>query len=186
MVTFAMPPMFCRARHRVPLNSIASAMGTSGAPCPPAATSRLRKSEITASPVRSAMTAAFPICQVAAPGACHRVCPWLATAAISLRGTPASAIAAIAASASHSPSATSSAAYSAAVAPAIARSTRARCALVYGRCTKASSSASTGVPPTRATAALTPSRLVPDISPTTTAGASGASRSLTRPGARPR
>ena len=38
-------------------NSSASAIGTSGAPCPPAATSRTRKSLTTSMPVRSAITA---------------------------------------------------------------------------------------------------------------------------------
>ena len=44
--------------------------GTSGAPSPPAATSRTRKSLTTGRPVRSAITAASPICSVAprAPG----------------------------------------------------------------------------------------------------------------------
>ena len=54
-----MPPMFCSARQSSPAKSSASAIGTSGAPCPPAATSRTRKSLTTSMPVRSAITAGF-------------------------------------------------------------------------------------------------------------------------------
>ena len=43
------------------------AEGTSGAPCPPAAISRARKFDTTATPVRSASTAASPICSVWTP-----------------------------------------------------------------------------------------------------------------------
>src|SRR5678815_927794 len=39
-VTLPIPPMFCRARQSLPAKRSTSAMGTSGAPCPPAATSR--------------------------------------------------------------------------------------------------------------------------------------------------
>ena len=64
-VTLPMPPRFCKARHSVAwANSRASAIETSGAPWPPAATSRARKSAITAHPVRSAIREASPTCQV--------------------------------------------------------------------------------------------------------------------------
>ena len=44
-------------------------MLTSGAPCPPAATSRGRKSATTGQPVRSAIHAGWPICRVPSSGA---------------------------------------------------------------------------------------------------------------------
>jgi len=103
MVTLPMPPMFCSARQSSPANNIASAIGTSGAPCPPAATSRTRKSLITSMPVRSAITAASPICHVECGASCHTVCPCEPIARTSVRDTPASARTAIAASASQVP-----------------------------------------------------------------------------------
>ena len=75
MVTLPMPPMFCSARHSSPENSNASAIGTSGAPCPPAATSRTRKSLTTSTPVRSAITAASPSCHVECGASCQIVWP---------------------------------------------------------------------------------------------------------------
>lgn len=103
-------------------------MGTSGAPCPPAATSRTRKSAMTSRPVRSAITAGWPNCQVPCGGSCQTVCPCEATASISSRGTPASAIAATAASASQPPRAKSRRVYSLGVAPSSAAARRARVA----------------------------------------------------------
>src|SRR3990170_3267783 len=50
-------------------------MGTSGAPWPPAATSRGRKPLTTLTPNRSAITAGSPSCQVTVGGSCHTVCP---------------------------------------------------------------------------------------------------------------
>ena len=65
MVTLAMPPRSSAARgppgaasHR------ASRVLASGAPRPPAATSRARRSEMTGRPVRSATQAGWPICRV--------------------------------------------------------------------------------------------------------------------------
>ena len=112
----------CRSRRcsgaratRRRANSIASAMGTSGAPCPPAATSRTRKSLTTSMPVRSAITADSPSCQVECGGSCQIVCPCDPIARTSLRGTPASARTAIAASASQSPRSNARRQYSCAV-----------------------------------------------------------------------
>ena len=128
-VMLPMPPRFCRPRHSVgDEKSIASAIGTSGAPWPPAATSRTRKSLTTSMPVRSAMTAASPVCQVECPGSCQIVCPCEAIAEMSSRATPASAITAIAASASQPPRSKLSRQYSSGVLPARARPRRARSA----------------------------------------------------------
>ena len=64
-VRLPMPPIFCTMRGFVwSVNSAQSAYGTSGAPSPPAAMSRTRKSATVVMPVRSAMTAASPICSV--------------------------------------------------------------------------------------------------------------------------
>ena len=66
-VTLAMPPMFRQARVApARRNSSQSTRGTSGAPSPPAAMSRGRKSATTGSPVRSAMIAGSASCSVAA------------------------------------------------------------------------------------------------------------------------
>ena len=83
-VTFAMPPMFRQARvSPARRNRSQSTRGTSGAPSPPAAMSRGRKSATTGSPVRSAMIAGSAICSVAARpsglsdrGWCRAVWPW--------------------------------------------------------------------------------------------------------------
>jgi hypothetical protein len=126
-VTLPMPPRFCSARNPVAVEkSSASAIGTSGAPWPPAATSATRKSEITSTPVRSAMTAGSPNCHVEWPGSCQTVWPCEQTARTSARGTPASAMTVTAASASQSPRSKSSRQYSAGVAPASAVASRRR------------------------------------------------------------
>ena len=94
-VTLAMPPMFCSARRRPGArNRRWSASGTRGAPSPPAATSRTRKSLTTGQPVRSAMTAASPICSVAPTcpaerGWCTAVWPCEPMRSTSASGTPA-------------------------------------------------------------------------------------------------
>ena len=64
-----------RATRSAAQRAATSAIDTSGAPCPPAATSRTRKSLTTSRPVRSAITADSPICHVDRPGSCHTVCP---------------------------------------------------------------------------------------------------------------
>ena len=62
-----MPPRLSSTRGRVgAAKSSTSAIGTSGAPCPPAATSRARKLLTTRTPNRSARTAGSPSCQVTA------------------------------------------------------------------------------------------------------------------------
>ena len=62
-----MPPRFSITRlSALERNSHQSTSGTSGAPSPPAAVSRDRKSDTTQIPVRSARTAADPICSVSA------------------------------------------------------------------------------------------------------------------------
>ena len=64
-VTLPIPPRFCSPRHsESDENNKASATETNGAPCPPAATSRTRKSLTTSMPRRSAITAASPVCHV--------------------------------------------------------------------------------------------------------------------------
>src|SRR5438105_7954081 len=167
-----MPPRFWSPRHSDgDEKSIESAMGTSGAPCPPAATSRTLKSLMTSIPVRSAITAASPDCQVECPGSCQIVCPCDAIAAMSSRATPASAITCTAASPSQPPRSKLSRQYSAGVPPPRAALKRVRSLLVYGRERYARSS--TSIRPSlasrkRATAALIPSSEVPDIKPTTT------------------
>jgi hypothetical protein len=104
MVTLPMPPMFCSARQcEGAEKSSASAIGASGAPCPPAARSATRKSPTVSSPVRSAITAISPICSVECGGSCQIVCPWDPTARISAGASPDFAIASRAASASHPP-----------------------------------------------------------------------------------
>ena len=77
-----MPPRLSRARDSsLERHSHQSTSGTSGAPSPPAAVSRGRKSETTLMPVRSASTAAEPSWSVSAPvppgarGRCRTVCP---------------------------------------------------------------------------------------------------------------
>ena len=83
----AIPPIF--KIMRLSLTCASSAWwnaGTSGAPCPPSAISRRRKSPTTLTPVRAAMTLLSPICIVcgASPvGSCHTVCPWQPIATIS-------------------------------------------------------------------------------------------------------
>ena len=81
-----------------------------GAPCPPAATSRTRKSATVVIPVRSAITAGSPICRVdpgpSAPGgAWNTVCPWEPITSTAAGGTPAAASVSSAAVANHSPTA---------------------------------------------------------------------------------
>ncbi len=61
-----MPDRRSRARRRA---------GTSGAPCPPAATSRDRKLCTTRTPKRSASTAGSPSCQETTGGSCQMVWP---------------------------------------------------------------------------------------------------------------
>ena len=81
-VTLPTPPRFSTASGFG--SSAASAAwntGTSGAPCPPAATSAERKSCATGRPVSSARVAASPTCQVKPPppcraGRCRMVWPW--------------------------------------------------------------------------------------------------------------
>src|SRR3954465_6669039 len=99
------------------------------------------------------------------------VWPCEAIAAISSRAIPACAITSIAAAASHSPRSKLRRQYSAGVPPPSAAPSLARCAGVYECDTYASRS--TSMRPSapsvkRATAALIPSREVPDINPTTT------------------
>jgi hypothetical protein len=90
-------------------------MGTSGAPCPPAATSRTRKSLTTSMPSRSAMTAASPSCQVECGASCQIVWPCYPIARTVDFGTPASANTATVASASQVPRSKASRQYSRAV-----------------------------------------------------------------------
>src|SRR3989454_3751385 len=108
-VMFAIPPRLRsrRARSGCP-NSITSARGTSGAPCPPAATSRDRKSLTTRTPTRSAITAGSPSCSVARPGSCQIVWPCDAMKATSPGATLAPASSWSAAPAKRSPRATCS------------------------------------------------------------------------------
>ena len=60
---FIKPPMFKKA-SACSENSKKSPIGTKGAPCPPATTSKLRKSFITGIPVRNASVVPQPICCV--------------------------------------------------------------------------------------------------------------------------
>jgi hypothetical protein len=67
-VIFAIPPRFSSTRPRVfDRNMHQSSIGTSGAPCPPAARSAGLKSLTTGQRIRSATTAASPICHVDRP-----------------------------------------------------------------------------------------------------------------------
>ncbi len=165
-----MPPRFWSARHSVRCaNRSASATGTSGAPCPPAATSRVRKFEMTSMPVSSAMTAGSPVCHVECPGSCQSVCPCVATAVMSRVSTCAARITSSAASASQRPTSKFRRQYSSGAPDSMARSTRSRCSAVYGvaRCaTSSARSPRNGCPEKRTTAAEMPSADVPDMSPT--------------------
>src|SRR5713226_7183535 len=87
-------------------NRRTSAMGTGGAPCPPAATSRARKSLTTRTPTRSAITAGSPSCKLARPGSCQTVWPCDATNATSRGATLAVASSSSTAPAKRSPKAT--------------------------------------------------------------------------------
>ena len=78
-VALPMPPIFCNARVSVGcVNKSWSTYGTIGAPCPPAAMSRVRKLLTTGRLVISAITAGSAICNVDASspvGICQTVCP---------------------------------------------------------------------------------------------------------------
>ncbi len=108
----AMPPRLSTARSSSLLPSIARwNAGISGAPCPPAATSRRRKSATAAMPVSSAMRLASPICQVKAgtdAGRWRMVCPCEPIARTCVRSTPASSSKRLAASAKAMPTCASS------------------------------------------------------------------------------
>ena len=120
-VTLAMPPRLSSSRPRSGSpNSMTSASGTRGAPCPPAATSRARKSLTTRTPTRSASTAGSPSWSVARPGSCQTVWPWQATNATCRGGTRPSASSCSTAPAKRSPKATCSSARSRAPPRAIA------------------------------------------------------------------
>ena len=105
-----MPPMFCTARHcSACRNSSQSASAVSGAPWPPAATSRGRKLLMVVMPLRSTMMAASVSCSVAVTSprvltACQKFCPCEPIRSTSLASRPASSISASAASAKSSPS----------------------------------------------------------------------------------
>ncbi len=106
--------------------SSTSAIGTSGAPCPPAARSRARKLLTTRTPNRSARTAGSPSCQVTVGGSCQIVWPWNAMSASSDAGTRACTRTVSTASAAHSPRRTWSRASDGASPPASARRSSAR------------------------------------------------------------
>ena len=85
-----MPPRLSSTRAASgAAKSSTSAIGTSGAPCPPAATSRARKPLTTRTPNRSASTAGSPSCQVTGGGSCQMVCPGKAMRARSEAGVRA-------------------------------------------------------------------------------------------------
>src|SRR5881628_2763936 len=166
-VTFAMPPRLRSSRQRSGCpNSITSASGTRGAPCPPAATSRERKSLTTRTPTRSAITAGSPSCSVARPGSCQIVWPCDAMKARSRGATLAPASSWSTAPAKRSPSATCSIERSCARPRAMASMTAPRSAAVYGSWRNATSCAARGSSESRTSAVETPSSEVPDISPT--------------------
>ena len=82
-VTLAMPPTLTTTRWTGPPNSAAWNAGTSGAPWPPAATSRLRKSATTVMPQRSATRAGLLSCSVQpSSGRWRIVWPWTPAATI--------------------------------------------------------------------------------------------------------
>ena len=84
-----MPPRLSSTRGASgAAKSSTSAMGTSGAPCPPAATSRGRKPLTTRTPNCSARIAGSPSCQVTSGGSCQMVCPGNAMKAMSDVGHP--------------------------------------------------------------------------------------------------
>ena len=167
-VTFAIPPTFSSQRPCCSCpNSMTSASGTSGAPCPPAATSRARKSLTTRTPTRSASTAASPSWNVARPGSCQIVWPWDAINDRSLGDTRACASKPRTAAANRSPSATCKNATSLGVPRAIASMMAPRSAALKGSCRNATSSAPPSAPSCSRTRAVDiPSSDVPDITPT--------------------
>src|SRR5437870_1431486 len=166
-VTFAIPPRLRSSRPRSGCpNSITSASGTRGAPCPPAATSRERKSLTTRTPTRSAITAGSPSCSVARPGSCQIVWPCEATNDTSPGTVPLPARSCRMAPAKRSPSATWSSARSFEPPRAIASTICPRSAAPYGSWRNATSWAPSGSSVRRTSAVETPSSDVPDITPT--------------------
>ena len=172
-VRLAMPPRLSSTRCLLLLEkSSRSAIGTSGAPCPPAATSRARKSLTTRTPNRSASTAGSPSCQLTSGGSCQIVCPGKAMPSTWSARTPPACSTSWTASAAHSAICTWSRASSAgALGPETAARRAARSPASYGQDTKARSSACVG-PVRRTSAASIPSSEVPDISPTISAARS--------------
>src|SRR6266566_1157396 len=181
-VTFAMPPMLRSSRPRCGWpNNITSASGTSGAPCPPAATSRDRKSLTTRAPTRSAITAGSPSWSVARPGSCQIVCPCEATNVMSRGEVLTCARSWSTAPAKRSPSATWSSARSLAPPRAIASMRASRSAAAYGSWRNATSWAARGSSLSRTSAVETPSSDVPDINPTARAVVTTARPAAGRP-----
>src|SRR5690606_35998751 len=93
-VRLAMPPRLSTARSSSARSTAAWKAGISGAPWPPAATSRRRKSATTHRPVASAITFGSPICRVkgASPrGSWRRVTPSTLVPEISPRKQPSGA-----------------------------------------------------------------------------------------------
>ena len=168
-VRLAMPPMLTMTRCVSPRKSAAWKAGTRGAPWPPAATSRLRKSATTVTPARSAIRAALLSCSVQpSSGRWRSVWPWTPAATTSCGASTAPSSAAAIASAQVSASALAArAARASSSAPgrwsACNSSARLR---GNGTCAAARSSQGRPLPGAKsATTASTPSRLVPDITP---------------------
>src|SRR5690606_28232494 len=113
-VRLAMPPRLSTARSSPATCSRAACRpGSSGAPWPPAATSRRRRSATTVIPVRSAMVEGSPSCSVygtSPQGRWRRVWPCEPIARTSAARVPLSASAAFAAAAKARPMLTSSSA----------------------------------------------------------------------------
>ena len=110
-VTLAIPPRFsATGTPGRPRSHSTSTALTSGAPCPPAATSRLRRSATTAQPVRSAIQAGWPSCSVprTAPSATQWKTVWPCATTRSARPAHSCAFAAAATSANACPIAVSS------------------------------------------------------------------------------
>src|SRR5690606_2285767 len=174
-VRFAIPPMFWSTRRRPGSEKRSrSTHGTSGAPSPPAAMSRDRKSLTTGIPVRSAIVAASPswsVCPRRPPtgGSCQTVWPWEPIRSTSSGSTPTDRHSSSAASASHSPSSACSRQITAALPSTIARWIRSRRSGGYGTVRNPSTRhARSDSPPSNATSAASiPSSEVPDMSPIT-------------------
>ena len=124
-----------RAPRRCRRTATRRRCGTSGAPCPPAATSRTRKSLTTSMPVRFGDHRRFAdLPRRVRRGSCQTVWPCEPIARTSLRADASLArCTSTAASASHPPRSKASAVVGGRCRAASARASRSRCSSVYGR-----------------------------------------------------